>query len=839
MKVPLSWLKEYVTITRSPRELAEMLTNAGLEVESVTYLGVEGAELVWDREKVLLGRILRVASHPDADKLVLATVDYGAENPKVVVTGAPNLRPYLDHPDMASLNLFGAIIFEGGTYLDPYKEKKPTKLKGKPLRGIYNDAMLCSQIELGLGEDHDGIMLFTPSELGGAYSAGTPLQDVLGNVVFEIAIIPNIARAASVLGVAREVAALSAESLRYPSWDVQMDGAPLGDRVQIHTEQPELNPRFVALLIENVQQKPSPFWLQRRLKLAGQRPINVVVDVSNYVMLEMGQPNHTFDYDFLRQRAELYGDGTIQLITRLPHEGEQLITLDGKTHTLFPNNILVTDPLGNLSLGGIMGGQNSEIQPATQNVLLEAAAWNFINIRHSKRQLDANTDAAFRFSRGVHPSQAVLGARRAAELLRTLAGGTVAQGIVDSYPRPLQPVTVQLDLQYAQQLSGLWLGGAEMAALLRRAEFIIETENDDFLIVTAPDHRMDIEGAHDLVEEICRLYRYENIPMTILADQLPPQRVNVGHELEERLKGLLVQLGWHEVITYRLTTALAEARATTASADDRPYVTLSNPSTADRVVMRHDLLASVLEIAVSNSRFMERIAIFEVGQIYLPQAGNVLPEEPTQLAMVLTGTRSAEFWQTTDRSFYDFFDMKGVIEAMCADLKVELRYESAEHPSFRRGRTARLWLDQTPLGWLGELHPQVVDHYEWKLDKGQGVLAALFDIAPLISAGTDSFQVAPLPTYPAVREDIALVVERGLSADSVAQAIRQAGGNLLRHVQLFDLYEGEKISADKRQLAYHLTFQSDSKTLTDEDVKKARQRILSQLERTIGAVLRQ
>ncbi|MCA9978485.1 MAG: hypothetical protein KC413_22145, partial [Anaerolineales bacterium] len=371
---------------------------------------------------------------------------------------------------------------------------------------------------------------------------------------------------------------------------------------------------------------------------------------------------------FLRQRADDYApDGPIHINTRLPHEGETLTTLDDITHKLQPYNILVTDPLGNLSLGGVMGGLNSEIKPETTNVLLEAAAWNFINIRRTGTQLGIHTDAAFRFSRGVHPSQALLGAKRAAELLRRLAGGTVANGIIDTYPEPAEPVKVDLNLNYARRLSGLNLSGTEIANLLRRLEFDV-TVHAESLTATVPDHRMDIEGGHDLVEELCRVYGYGRIPSTILADTLPPQRGNPTLEQEERIKDILVQAGLQELINFRLTIPERENRLyagdktwQTDSADT--YVTLTNPISPERSVMRHSILASVMDIAANNSRYQGRIAIFEIGQIYIGQPDELLPQEKTRLSLVLTGQREAPHWQTGDEPpLYDFFDLKGILE---------------------------------------------------------------------------------------------------------------------------------------------------------------------------------
>lgn len=843
MRVPISWLKEYVDIDLSVEELAEKLTIAGLEVKGIEYVGIPGGRdkerLVWDREKLVVGRILEVTQHPNADRLVLATVDYGGAENETVVTGAPNLFQYVGRGDLSNLHLYSPFALEGAALYDGHKEGQvKMTLKGRNLRGVFNRCMLCSEKELGLTDDHEGILL-----LEGEYEPGTPIQDVLGDAVLEIEIIPNIARTASMVGVAREVAALTGKRLRYPSWEVEQNGRPIEGRVVISTENPELNPRFVAMVIEGVEQKPSPQWMQRRLKLAGQRPINVVVDISNYVMLEMGQPNHTFDYDFLRRRADQYDpDGPIHIITRLPHEGETLTTLDGVKHQLHPFNILVTDPAGALSLGGIMGGEESEINSQTRNVLLEAAAWDYINIRRSAHALKINSEAGFRFSRGVHPSQALLGAKRAAELLRRLAGGTVAQGIVDYYPNPPQMETIKLTAAEVKRIGGIDVNEQEIKQLLERLEFIVE-DRDDHLLVTAPDHRLDITGTHDLIEEVLRMYGYDRIPMKEMSDILPPQRSNVQLEREEQIKNLLVQQDLQEVITYRLTAPERESRllppAVGIPPDDRPYVTLANPITVERVAMRHSLLASVLEVAADNSRFQERIAIFELGPVYLASEEGVLPDELRRLAIVLTGRRERPAWQNgSGVEEYDFYDLKGILEALFEGLHLDdVTYSAGSHPTFRPGRTARLSLDGQQIGFAGELHPLVVEGFD--IRGGKPVLAAEIDLEPILAKIPGRYEVEPLPEYPAVMEDIAVVVDKGVAAAAIEGTIRQAGGPLLKRVELFDIYEGAQIPAGKRSLAYHLTFQSRNKTLTDKEVSKNRQRIVQQLNQQFGATLRQ
>jgi phenylalanyl-tRNA synthetase beta chain len=642
------------------------------------------------------------------------------------------------------------------------------------------------------------------------------------------------------VGVAREVAALTGQTLREPNYEVRFDGPPVADMLKISTQNPELNPRFVAMVIEGVEQKPSPEWMQRRLRLAGQRPINVVVDISNYVMLEMGQPNHTFDYDFLRRRADQYdADGPVHIITRLPHEGESLTTLDGIKHELEPFTILVADPAGGLSLGGIMGGVDSEINDGTTNVLLEAAAWNFINIRRSSFTMKINSEAGFRFSRGVHPSQALLGARRAAELMRLYAGGTVAQGIVDYYPNPPAARSIALTAAEVKRIGGIVVNQAEVKGYLEALGFEVE-DRDDHLLVTAPDHRLDIEGSADLVEEVCRMYGYDRVPMMEMSDVLPPQRSNVELDREERIKDILVGLDLQEVVTYRLTTPEKEGRLLPAGqsrSDDRPYVTLANPITVDRVNMRHSVLASVLEIVSHNSRFQERMALFEIGQVYLASEEGLLPDELRRLVLVLAGQRERAFWGAEEPATMDFYDLKGLVEDLFAALHLDgLIYEAGEHPTFRPGRSAKVLLGDRPLGWLGEVHPLVVEALDIRGDAP--VIAADLDLEIVLKAIREAFTVDAVSAFPAVHEDIALIVDSHVPAAEVTAIIERAGGALLQDVTLFDVYEGKPIPAGQKSLAYHLTFQSPGKTLTDRVVRKNRERIVQQLRRQIGARLR-
>ncbi|MFQ5611676.1 MAG: phenylalanine--tRNA ligase subunit beta [Anaerolineae bacterium] len=856
MKVPLSWLEDFVDISIPVEVLAERLTLAGLEVAGIRYVGVPagaGAQsdhLVWDREKLVLGQLLKVEPHPNADRLVLATVDIGAGQPETVVTGAPNLFPYLGQGDIGHLGLKSPFALEGATLYDGYGDgTQLMTLKGRKIRGIMNRHMLCSEKELGISDEHEGIILMESE-----FAPGTPLVDVLGDVVLDLDLTPNLARLHSIIGVAREVAALLEPPVRvcYPDYAAIDDsGPPLAGRLIIETENPDLNPRFCAMLIEGVEIKPSPYWMQYRLRLAGMRPISNVVDVSNYVMLELGQPNHAFDWDILRRHA---GPGVpVRIITRLARPGETLETLDGLTHRLPDFTILVTDPQEALSIGGVMGGARSEVHEKSTSILLEAAAWNFINIRRTMRHLNISSEAGYRFSRGVHPSQAELGALRATQLIQQVAGGTIAQGLFDYYPNPPRTVVVDLPLSEVSRLLGIELSLEQVKSILESLEFeceVLAIDGQAGLRVTVPDHRTDIGegviGRADLIEEVARIYGYDRIPVSEMADELPPQRNNDSLDWEERTRDLLVQAGLQEVITYRLTTPEAEDRLLApirraglaeVPPDDRPYVTLANYISADRVAMRHSLLNSVLEIAAGNSRHHERVRLFEVGHIYLPDEDETLPLENRRLALVLTGPRDVPFWQGDEAQPMDFFDLKGIIEALIDGLHIaDASYEADEHPSYHPGRLARLVLEGQGAGLFGELHPLVARTYD--LPEGQPVLAADLDLDALLTHVPDTYRVASVPRFPAVQQDIAVVVDEGVPAARVQALIERSGQPLLAGARLFDVYRGQQIGPGKKSLAYSLTFQAEDRTLTDKVVAKQQQRIVQRLERELGAKLR-
>lgn len=857
MRVPLNWLKDFVKIAISPEELARKLTFAGLEVEEIEYVGLPMPEnaasglhsqwrqefkvsgIAWDREKIVVARILEVMPHPHADRLTLLRLDWGGPKEETVLTGAPNLFQYkgqgpLPKPIKAAYAKEGSVLYDGHK---PGQELMT--LKRATIRGVESYSMVCSEKELGISDEHEGIILLDDDA-----PVGVPLADYMGDAVYTVKINPNMARDANIVGIAREIAALTGQKLKPPSFDVLQNGPSVKGKVAVVIREPDLNPRFTAILINDVKIGASPYWMQRRLRLAGMRPINNIVDITNYVMLEVGEPLHAFDYDALVKRA---GGKLPTIITRLPKEGERLLTLDGVDRKLDPFTILVTDTAGALSLGGIMGGGESEVSDSSKNILLEAASWNFINIRRSvKSQGLESSQAGYRFSRGVHPAMAVRGVKRAAEFMRRFAGGAVAKGIVDVYPRKPKPVTVDLSENDVERILGIRIPLKRMVKILESLEFDCQPLNgkrEATIRVTAPDHRMDIGagvvGQADLIEEIARVYGYEFIPETQITDTTPPQRTNLSLELEERALDILADVGLQEVVSYRLTTPEREAMILTPGAlkDDRPYVTLANPIAADRVVMRHSLLASVLEAAATNLRFRDRVALFEIGAVYLLGEEGKLPDEPRRLTIVMSGPREPEGWQPADRLPMDFYDLKGVVEALLNGLHVpDVKVEQGEHPSFRPGRTAKLVIGEKMAGVFGELHPLVTEAYVGA--NTAPMLAADFDLELILALAPSRHIITSISRFPPVVEDIALVVDEGVAASRVESLIRETGGEMLTDVRLFDLYRGEQIGAGKKSLAYRLTYQAEDRTLTDAEAAQVREKIIRRAKEMLGAVLR-
>ena len=850
MKTPLSWLKEYVDIDLPVEDLAQRMTLAGLEVEEIRYVGYSLPEddqprqakisgFAWEPDKIVVGAILEVKPHPDADRLVLCQLDDGKQI-HTVLTGAPNLYDYKGKGTLET-PIKVAYAREGATIINAYEPgNNPTVLKRKKIRGVESYSMACSERELGISEEHEGIIL-----LDADAPVGVPLVDYLGDIVFDIAITPNMARDANIIGVAREVAAITGKALKTSDFGHQTQDIPRDEFANIKITAPALNPRFTLGLIENIEIKPSPYKVQLRLRLCGIRAISNIVDATNYAMLEVGEPLHAFDYDVLVKRAKAAGAATPTIITRAAEAGEKLVTLDDVERKLDDFTVLVCDQSGPLALAGVMGGLESEVTDATTTVLLEGAAWNIINTRRTVMKQNLPSEAAYRFSRGVHPELAPLGVLRGLDLMHAWGGGSIAEGLVDNYPLPPADPVVEIQAADVRRWLGIELSVKEIVSILESLEFECQSvprPPSSVIQVTAPPHRLDIStgviGKADLMEEIARVYGYDRIPETRMSDDLPPQRGNRTLEIEEGLRDMLVSLGLQEVITHRLTSPEREQRTLPddAPADERAYFKLSNPISPERSALRHSLLASVLEIAERNARIRPRLAIFEINPVFLPKEGQDLPDEARKLALGLSGPRALPDWNAADSTPMNFFDLKGVIEHALHGLHIEnLRYQIGTHPSFHPGKCADVFAGEQRIGVMGELHPLVQDNYNLLETP---LLAAEFDMAALSAAVPILFKVTSIPQQPPMLEDIALIVDDALPAAQIEALIRQTGGETLTDVRLFDIYRGEQIGAGKKSLAYSLTYQNPERTLTDKDGAKLRNKIVKRLERELGAQLR-
>ncbi|MCZ2341622.1 MAG: phenylalanine--tRNA ligase subunit beta [Bacteroidales bacterium] len=838
MLVPLSWLAEYVDLPADPAVLVERLTLAGLEATSIQVFGkpvppglrVKQADagLVWNAEQVVVAKVRNIARHPNADKLKLVTMDYGGAE-KTVVTGAPNIA-------VGDSGMKVVLGNAGTTYYTAAKDGSRTTatLVPKDLRGIMNDAMVMSDYELGISEDHEGIILLDDNDP----PPGTPIVDVLGDIVVELDILPNMARCLALLGIAREVAALTGSTVREPDLSVPVAADTVTGKVQVAIADAALCPRYTATLIRNVRIGTAPRWMRSRLRYAGMRPISNAVDITNCVMLEYGQPLHAFDYDVLVRRA---GGQAPTITVRPAQAGEKLKTLDGIDRELGPDHLVIADTVGPIALAGVMGGAETEVTDATTTILLESASFDPVSVRKTARQFNLFSEASTRFSRGVHPEVVPLAARRAAQLFQRHAAGEVLAGCVDNYPAPLPPQVIELNRSEIVRLLGFSMLDEEVERVLTALQFTLEPTLWGWN-VTTPPHRLDIQaGAADLIEELARVSGYDRLPATRLAQELPAQKGNPSLAGEDRVRDLLADAGLQEIITYALIGVDAENRLGYRSGDESgALVKLVNPISPDRSVLRRTLLPGVLNIAAENLKNTASVALYELGFVYHPRPGEKLPAEPRRLAVLLSGRRTETAWDDPPGekpAQYDFFDLKGIVDGLTADLHLpQVRYELARdvlylHP----GRSAR-WLAQDQvLGVFGELHPKAAAAFQLT---DRVVLVGEFDLEAMLAVVPERFAYRPISPFPPVLRDIAVVVPETLSVEKVRAELTAAGGELLESAQLFDVYQGESIPAGTRSLAFALTYRLADRQLNDKEVDKAHQKIEGRLKHVLQAQIR-
>jgi phenylalanyl-tRNA synthetase beta chain len=859
MLVPISWLKEYVDVNLAVDDLAERLTLAGLEVASLQKVGDW-----WDAQTILVGQVVAVMPHPNADRLVLVDVDYGGEEPQQVVTGAPNLFQFkgqrLETEGLPILKV--AFARTGAVLVDAYSEENPPPkkaLKPAKIRGVRSEGMVCSERELGLSEEHEGIMLL-PEDA----PVGMPLRDYLGDTVIEIELTPDMARCLSMAGVAREVAALTGNRLHLAADEWQ----PAGDdsavaQVEVAIDAPEYCARYIGVVIRDVTVGDSPAWMQDRLRKAGMRPINNIVDITNYVMLELGQPLHAFDYDLLQERAGVSGREIPKIIVRTATPGEEMITIDHVKRTLDDSMLLITDTAGPIAIAGVMGGAETEVHEGTRNVLLESATFEGINNRRTSRKLKLHSEASHRFTRGVPARLNEIAARRAADLMRQYAGGRIVPGMVDAYPVPQPEVTVFTTESEVRRQLGMEIGLSQIAKSLQLLDFSVAEQaelpadappssvfglhranGEPVLAATAPWHRLDIAMPADLTEEVARVVGYDKVGVTLLDTSLPPQRRNFALETEETIRDILIGCGLFDTINYTLTTRENHFKLSGNGIEEQAalsFIELENPPSAERQVMRRTLLVSALENLAYNSRYANRLAFFEIGRVYRPEEGDgLLPGEDRRVSIGLSGPRRPTNFHADEagQEDFDFFDLKGVVETLVQRLgyrRQDLHFAAQPETDTFGPRCAEVWLKDQRLGILGELHPRV--RAAFGLPDRRVCLAELH-ISPLIRRDWQVEPMQPISIYQPVVEDLSFVVDEEVTVRRIQDAIRAHGSEHLAGVELFDIYRGENIAAGHKSLAFSVTYQSVDHSLSEGEVTRLRKQIIAGVEADTGAKLR-
>jgi phenylalanyl-tRNA synthetase beta chain len=801
MLVPISWLRDYIDFNLSIEELVEQLDLTGTAVESVRYLGSA-------IENVVIGKVKEVRPHPGADHLKLALVDVGKPDLLEIVCGAPNIRGEIKVPvALAGAKLPGGI-----------------EVKERRIRGVVSRGMICSEYELGMGEDKSGIYIL-PDEV----PIGQDLKKLLEleDYVLELEITPNRPDCLGLIGVAREIAAIVGAQVKLPLPEFEEIDKTSREAAKVRIIDVELCPRYAGRVIENVNIAPSPLWLQQRLKKAGIRPINNVVDVTNYVMLETGQPLHAFDYDKLAGR---------QIIVRRARAREQLKTLDGVDRELDESFLVIADAERAVALAGIMGGEETEVSETTETILLESANFNPQSIMRTARKLGLLTEASARFEKGIDPNGVILAINRAVQLIKEVAGGDILKGTIDEYPRPILPRQIRLRPERVNYVLGTQLSAEAMAGILEsigtRTEKIPTTGDWQ---VTIPTFRPDLEREIDLIEEIARLYGYNRITST-----LPESSGKIGGLTEEQqlrqiVRDCLIAAGLNQVITYSLVSLqdLEKARLV-KEATLRP-ARLLNPLVDDQSVLRTSLIPGLLKVVKHNlNREQENIQIFEMGRIFYCAGKDPKPEEKEMIGLALTGTWHTKQWYSTTQEI-DFFDLKGIVVTLLERLGIrEWGLKSGKSSLFHPGRYAELVINGDIAGFLGEIHPEVLGAY----DIEQRVYVAELERDKLLEKATLKRQFTSIPKYPAVSLDLALIVDEVVKNEEIVSLIRKEGGELLESVHLFDLYRGETIPEGKKSQAYSLTFRATDRTLTDENVRPIFDRIILRLEKELGAKVR-
>ena len=797
MNVTLNWLKNYIDFECSAGELADRLTMLGIEVESVKQ---PGAEL----EGVVVGSVNAIKPHPNDDKLILCQVDISEPEELQIVCGAPNVREGM-HAPVATI----------GTTLPIGLTIKRAKLRGETSQG-----MLCSEKELVLSEDAAGLM-----ELSTDIPIGTPLATALGldDTLFELEITPNRPDCLSLIGVAREIRAETGNPLKLPQVDFSKDGADVREVTSVTIEAPDLCPRYAARVIRGVKIRQSPAWLQQRLESVGIGVINNIVDITNFVLMEYGQPLHAFDYYKLAEN---------RIVVRRAMAGEKLTTLDEIERELTTNMLVIADAEKPVALAGVMGGYDSEITDATCDVLLESAYFNPSSIRATAKALGMSTEASYRFERGADPGIVIAALDRAAQLIIKLAGGTVCKGVVDVYPGE-QPLTeIQLRPERVNFVLGTEIEAATMEEILTRLGFAVEVSRSIHR-VTVPTFRSDITREIDLIEEIARVYGYDNIPTTLPKGDIPVPAPDPKVEVRRRIKQFLLAAGMMEAINYSFSDPNSFDRIRFAADNPlRNALPLQNPLSPEMSVLRTTLLPGLLDNAQRNHNHqIDTIALFEIGSVFIR---NGKQKEPERVTGILAGQVGDGVYSNPYRE-PDFYDIKGVVEGILEVCGiVDYTLEKTDAPTFHPGRNAAVLSSNRQIGIFGEAHPEVLENY----DRPYKAYLFDFDMEALVDAAIFAKRFEPIPVYPKVERDLAIVVDQEVLSDMPTELIYATGGELVESVRLFDVYEGEQVPEGKKSLAYAITYHSATETLTDKAVNALHNKVVKHLNQKLGAELR-
>lgn len=797
MDVPMSWMKEYAPVTADIKDFIEDITLTGSKVEG--YTSVAG-----EIKNVVTGYIKAIEKHPHADKLVVCTIDAAQGKDLTIVTGAPNVKV----GDYVPVALDGSVIAGG------------KEIHTGDLRGVLSEGMLCSIEELGC-DAHD----FPEAPEYGIYIFPEPVEpgknvvDVLdlADEVVEYEITSNRPDCFSILGIAREAAATYDIPFRYPEIAVKEEAdGKAEDFVKVTIENPELCMRYAAKIVKDVKIAPSPRWMRKRLRMAGMRPINNIVDITNYVMLEMGQPMHAFSIETIKDN---------HIIVRTAKEGETITTLDGQVRSLDPSMLLITDPEKAVGIAGVMGGENSKIVEGSQAVLFESATFDGPNVRITAKKLGLRTDASGKYEKGLDPNLALAAVNRAAQLVEMLGAGKVVPGIVDTYPNRREPWQLSYDPVWINKFLGTDIPEEEMQRIFEKIELQVDPVNHTVIV---PTFRPDLEAQADLAEEIARFYGYNKIEATLASGTPTVGKKTYEQSITALVKNTVVADGLCEAMTYSFESPkVFDKLLIPADSELRKAIVISNPLGEDFSIMRTVSFNGILNsLATNYNRRNESAGLFEVAKVYIPKALPLteLPHEIPTLTMGMYGNM-------------DFYDLKGIVEHLMNVLGMGKTAEYAAEKSLswmHPGRTASVIVNGERLGYLGELHPAVAKNY----GIGTKAYLAVLDMEKVIANANRSVVYQALPKFPAITRDIAMLVNEDVTVKEIADIIKKNGGAYLEDVKLFDVYQGAQVGAGKKSVAYSISFRSAVKTLTDGDIAGAMDAILKELADALGAQLR-